>query len=295
MSYAVVFNTFSGHRSRHWNEKLLTQLQHELDATILPYPVDSLKGLHAALTDVLGSDAHTLIISGGDGTLNRTVNALLSHPDYRELALALIPNGTGNSFALDLNIKTPTDTIEAIKQGKTQQVDVGEIITEGGRRFFINNFGVGLVYDITRLASKMRPIGALSYVIATLIKLIRLPSLRLSLTIDGHHESRDVLFLDICNSQYTGGDMRMAPNIKLDDRQFQLISVPVLTRRLLLKTFPKLFNGSHVEESFVTSQMVKRVHLRANKRCACILDGDLADELPLTVAMTNQTLTFYCL
>ncbi|EAR11118.1 diacylglycerol/lipid kinase family protein [Reinekea blandensis] len=295
MSYAVLFNRLSGRRSDRWNQHLIHRLQTSLSEPVSAYEVDDAKTLNRALTELLSSDAHSLIISGGDGTLNRVVNALLSHPQQRPLNLAVIPNGTGNSFALDLNIHQLDDALRAIEEGTTVSVDVGEIRHGDHQRFFINNFGIGLVYDITALASRMRAIGALSYVIATLVKLIRLPTLNVQMTVDGIRQTNNLLFLDICNSRYTGGNMNMAPQVTLADGQFQMIWVAPLPRRTLLRTFPKLFKGTHVNESFVHQQMVQQVTLEGDANIRCILDGDLDVGLPLTIAMTQRRLTFYTL
>lgn len=295
MSYAILFNRLSGRRSAHWNNKLINRLTHALPEPLTPYDVEDPASLNTAMTDILTSGVHSLIISGGDGTLNRVINALLRHPDRRDLKLALIPNGTGNSFALDLGIKQLDDTLTAIKQGHLVNADIGRIRSERGEQFFINNFGIGLVYDITRLASKLRPLGALSYIIATLVKLIRLPKLDITLTADGEKQTATVLFLDICNSRFTGGDMNMAPDVTLTDGQFQMVWVPPISQWTLLKTFPKLFSGTHLQESFVHHQMVQRVELAAGQPVNSILDGDLTDGLPFSVEMTEQKLTFYTL
>jgi diacylglycerol kinase (ATP) len=292
MSIAVLFNTFSGHRSKRWNQKTLATLQRSINEPIVPYHLSNLDDLQNSLDSILATDQKTLIISGGDGTLNRTINALLNHPNYRPIQLALLPNGTGNSFALDLNIKTLADAIQAIQNGRLQPTDVGLISTATESRYFVNNFGIGLVYDITKMASKLRFMGAFSYVVSTLVNLIKLPNLRLTMNVDGKPIRKDVLFLDICNSQFTGGDMRMAPNVALNDGRFQMISLAVLSRRLLVKTFPKLFTGSHIDETFVDAQFVQKVEIESDTPCACILDGDLAYALPLTVEMANEKLLF---
>lgn len=293
MSYAVLFNRLSGRRSERWNNHLIEHLHKALPEPFTPYDVEDPVSLQLAMTDILASDAHSLIISGGDGTLNRVINALLQHPDRRMLKLALIPNGTGNSFALDLGIQSLDDTLTAIKRGEVVHSDVGIIRRQGTEFYFINNFGIGLVYDITRLASKLRPLGALSYVIATLIKLIRLPKLDIELMADGESEQASVLFLDICNSRFTGGDMNMAPDITLTDGQFQMVWVPPVSRLTLLKTFPKLFSGKHLQEPFVHHKMVKTVTLGSMNSEPCIVDGDLKEGLPLSVAMSTEKLSFY--
>lgn len=78
-----------------------------------------------------------IVIAGGDGTVASAAQILAGG----KTELAVLPLGTLNHFARDLEI--PTDLEEAAKlavQGKAQAVDVGEV---NGQRF-INNASVGL-------------------------------------------------------------------------------------------------------------------------------------------------------
>lgn len=79
--------------------------------------------------------------SGGDGTLNETVGAVL-HLDER-IPIGYIPSGTTNDFARSLGI--PKDMIEAAKvivKGRTFNCDIGMV---DGQRSFIMLLHSGLL------------------------------------------------------------------------------------------------------------------------------------------------------
>ena len=60
-------------------------------------------------------------------------------------------------------------------------------------------------------------------------------------------------FIIACNSIHVGRGMKMAPKAKLDDGLIDLIVVRAnITRARLLKTLPKLFDGTHIEEPEVS-------------------------------------------
>jgi diacylglycerol kinase family enzyme len=81
------------------------------------------------------------VAAGGDGTVHYVVQAIVN----TEASLAVIPTGTYNHFARDLDI--PLDWREALKvamDGEVRQVDTGRI----NDRFFVNNVSLGLYPEL---------------------------------------------------------------------------------------------------------------------------------------------------
>jgi YegS/Rv2252/BmrU family lipid kinase len=81
------------------------------------------------------------IACGGDGTVHHVVQAVVES----DATLAVIPAGTYNHFARDLDI--PLDWREALDvalHGETRQIDVARI----NERFFVNNVSLGLYPDL---------------------------------------------------------------------------------------------------------------------------------------------------
>ncbi len=89
-------------------------------------------------------DGYEIVIAaGGDGTISSVANALLE----TNAILGIIPAGTLNHFAKDLNI--PSSLHEAVKiilEGKTKAIDVCSV----NDRVFINNSGIGIYPKIVR-------------------------------------------------------------------------------------------------------------------------------------------------
>jgi YegS/Rv2252/BmrU family lipid kinase len=291
LKYAVLFNTLSGRRSEKRNRDSLQKLQEKVSSSVRAFHANTESELRAVITMVLEDAYDVLIVSGGDGTLNRVVNSLLLNPQPT-LTLAILPSGTGNSFALDLGIRNVDTAVAAIARNKRQWVDVGLIKQAQEQRYFVNNFGVGLVYDISKLAEKMRFLGAFSYTLSTLIKIIRLPTLSLTVTDNKGVSKKDLLFYEVCNSRFTGGAMMMAPNVTLTDRKFQSISLKSIPRRVLIKTFPKLFKGTHTNETFVSTEMITDVSIESSQETHCLIDGDLSFALPVKITMSPNQLSF---
>jgi undecaprenyl-diphosphatase len=66
--------------------------------------------------------AEVLAVIGGDGTINSAAQAAMS----ADIPLLVIPAGTFNHFAADLELCTVDDAIDAVRAGRAVRIDVGE-------------------------------------------------------------------------------------------------------------------------------------------------------------------------
>jgi YegS/Rv2252/BmrU family lipid kinase len=88
-------------------------------------------------------------VVGGDGTLAEVVTGLVGS----EVPLAIIPRGTANQVATNLQIPTELEAaIDVVVQGKTTKMDLGRI---DGRAFALV---AGAGYDAAVMAAATRPL-----------------------------------------------------------------------------------------------------------------------------------------
>lgn len=87
--------------------------------------------------DRLARGTRLFIAAGGDGTVHHVVQALI----HTEAALAVIPIGTYNHFARDLEIPLNwAKALDVALHGDSRLVDIGRV----NDRFFVNNVSLGL-------------------------------------------------------------------------------------------------------------------------------------------------------
>ena len=81
------------------------------------------------------------LAAGGDGTVHHVVQAVVQ----TDAVLAVLPLGTYNHFARDLNIPPGwQEALEVALHGDTRQIDTGHI----NDRFFVNNVSIGLYPEL---------------------------------------------------------------------------------------------------------------------------------------------------
>ena len=154
-----------------------------------------------------------VVAAGGDGTLN-TVASVLAGTD---IALGVLPMGTLNHFAKDLNIPLGLQAAAAaIVAGHSIKIDVGEV----NGRLFLNNSSLGLYPDMVReRKSQQRRLGRgkwMSVLWASITMLRRFPFLNVRLTIDNEEQVRRTPLVFIGNNEYVMEGFNIGRRARLD-------------------------------------------------------------------------------
>lgn len=228
------------------------------------------------------------IAVGGDGTSFEIVNGMLERPLSGDRpSLGFLPLGTGNSFLRDFTDQGATYAIEALKEGKLRPCDVIRIDHKptspsgpwaSGPVFFINIFSIGFVADVcTTRNRRFAALGEFGYNLATVLGVAALHPYVFPMQIAGKAEvDRDPMtFLSINNSRFTGGKMIMAPDANTRDGLLDIIRVGHLGRIGLLRTFPKIFKGTHVLHPSVSVCQAPHVDFMIDREIDCMIDGEM--------------------
>lgn len=245
----------------------------------------------AAGLDVGGWDG--IVTVGGDGSLFEVINGLIERNGSIPVPLGQVPVGTGNSFIRDLGIASPDDAVARIIAGATRRVDLGRFTCDAGTYWFANLLGAGFVSNVAHRAKRVKGLGSLSYILAVIGEVVRLDSTPIELEIDGLTIERDAIFVEVCNSRFTGGSMMMAPGALIDDGLFDVIVAGSMNRRTVLKLLPKIFSGAHVESPDIEVFTGRSVRLRSAKPLALTPDGETFGSTPIDVSMHPGIVEIY--
>ena len=104
-------------------------------------------GMAAAVRDAAG-DGRIIVVAGGDGTVNRVVNAL----DRWAVPLGIVPVGSGNDLARALAI--PADPVAAARRIVDGAPAAMDLIEVNGSRFCTVG-GIGLIADVSIDVSRL--------------------------------------------------------------------------------------------------------------------------------------------
>ena len=139
-SIALIINPGSGGGRGPDATALRALIEREgLDASF--HPIAGEGGVERALREALAARPRMLVAVGGDGTVNAVAAAAIEH----DLPLGIVPLGTLNHFARDLDIPLePEEAIRVLAAGRERRVDAA-LANDG---LFLNNASIGLYATI---------------------------------------------------------------------------------------------------------------------------------------------------
>jgi YegS/Rv2252/BmrU family lipid kinase len=164
----------------------------------------------------------TVVAGGGDGTLNAVASALVGS----DTAFGVLPLGTLNHFAKDLNIPLDLDdAIGTIAGGHSKPVDTGEI----NDRLFLNNSSLGLYPDTVKERERQQKrLGRgkwLAFFWAALTALRRYPFLDITISLENKDYRRRTPFIFIGNNNYLMEGFNIGMRERLDAAELSLYVV----------------------------------------------------------------------
>ncbi|MFI0514845.1 diacylglycerol kinase [Streptomyces sp. WSLK1-5] len=247
---------------------------------------DALARARAAVRDGTGA----LIAVGGDGMANLALQAVAG----TRTPFGLVAAGTGNDFAraLGLPVRDPAAAgrliAGALKEGRVHHIDLGRV----GDRWFGTVLASGLDSRVNDRGNRMRwPAGRLKYDLALLVELAAFRPLPYRITLDGG-EVREVeaTLVAVGNGSSYGGGMRICPGADLTDGLFDVTVVGDCSRTTLLRVFPRVYRGTHVDHPQVSVVRAARVEIAA-PGVTGYADGEPLGPLPLTARCVPAAVT----
>jgi diacylglycerol kinase (ATP) len=226
------------------------------------------------------------IAVGGDGTSYEIVNGLFPEATHgpERASLGFLPMGTGNSFLRDFTEQGAAHSIEAIVSGRKRRCDVIRLEHREGVLHYINLLSIGFVADVNGLrARRFSRWGELGYIAAVITEVAGLRSRAFPMSVDGTADEEPMVFASFNNSRFTGGKMMMAPGAEIDDGRIDLVRVGPLGRWDLLRTFPKIFKGTHVQHPAVETARVEKVEFDLDEEIDVMVDGEALRVVPTSL------------
>jgi len=254
--------------------------------------------------------ARLIIACGGDGTISEVANGIIE--SNTEAELAILPGGTGSDFRRTLGIPSNiAAAARALRDGHTRKIDFGRVTfvndnAERETRFFINVASFGMSTDVLHRtssgeATKWIPAftprkltSKLSYAAATVQTTFTSSPTEVKFQLDEQPERRlRVAEFCVANARYYGGGMKIAPDAKVEDGFFDIVTIGDASSFRILANAPRLYLGAHLSMNEVTHALAKQVAARPSRKNELVrleLDGEVVGRLPATFEIVPKGL-----
>ncbi len=238
-----------------------------------------------------------VLIFGGDGTVHHQLPVLIE----MQTPLLIVPMGSGNDFAMALSIRSYSDALTAwnefyMQRRNVWQVDLGVIADVEGRRTpFCCVAGTGLDAEANRRANAMprwlRARGGYALAVLGAYR-FHAPNLRVGFEVDGagRELAEPATMVAFANAPSYGRRMRIGPRARLDDGLLDLCFVRRIAPLRLLRFFPQVYSGTHLDLAELEYAQARRLTLDADTPLEVYADGEYVCQTPVEVTVQPRAL-----
>ena len=232
-------------------------------------------------------------VYGGDGTVFKAVNALMSDGNNERASLKIVPVGSGNDFVR---------TFEG--EFGEHQVDVMKF----NDKYAINVINMGFDCSVVQRASKLKKLplvsGKMSYILGVVGELFAKKPLNLSIELtyeNGETERLDgeYLLAAVANAKWYGGGFKVAPIADVSDGLLDVVLIKNVSRTKFISIVGDFKKGKLVDEN---CQVVKKAQgILLYKRCvgikvngcgAVCADGEIFQENEVEISVIPKAINY---
>lgn len=243
------------------------------------------------IAEAVASQAEIIVAAGGDGTITALASALAGSSK----SLAILPLGTVNALAKDLNI--PLDIKQAVaslKHGTEQRIDVGEV----NGKVFLHKVVVGVIPAVAAGREKIRgrrdlstKLGFLRYFARRLAR-----SKRMAVVIrtsDGQTRIERIQAMAVASNAYDEGVGQFFSRSSLDRGTLTLYTLRHLNLRDVLRLTAEMLLGTWRNDEALSIESVDSVTIDTRKSLLKVMfDGEVETlHTPLEFTIRKQALS----
>ena len=284
-SYLIIRNPVSGRVGKGVTRAVVAELGHLGVETEI---MDTEPGSGTALARAgieRGFDA--ILAAGGDGTVREVAKSMLG----TGVPLGLIPVGTGNSLAREVNMgpaHTPAALAAVLASAHTTRFFPGVITLDGRDEIFLEEASAGIdSLAVLGLTSGLKQIfGPVAYVLKCLEHLARGPNGDLEIEVNGRRIPAG--WVIAARAERYGGWLRLGSGVSLGDEELVFVIVRHSPRRAFFRYLWGLLRGHFGSVEGVTLVRASEARISAAGGFPVQADGDLMGRVPFTVRLSDQ-------
>jgi diacylglycerol kinase (ATP) len=243
-----------------------------------------LKEIEEAITN---ERFNALIAVGGDGL----VHSLLPIAVSSKLPFGVIPAGTGNDFARSVGgFHLPiSQLLKSIMQDSYTSIDLMKIKSAEASSLSAQILSLGFDALVNERANTFRHLkGRAKYVLAMVRELSFFKPQLFTVTVDGVAHERRAMLIAVANGPNYGGGMKIVPQADHSDGLLDVLILNKVSTFELLRVFPKVYKGSHINHPAIELIQGSSIHVDAQAKAYA--DGEFVGDLPIQIDVAPHAL-----
>jgi diacylglycerol kinase (ATP) len=256
------------------------------DINITPSPTFPDASIPDMVKGLVQDSPDLLVGWGGDGTIHEVVNGMFG----TDLPVGLIPGGTANLLARELNIShLMKEAVRIIGEGKTIQISLGR----ANKKYFLLMVGIGFDSEVIRNVDwhLKRRMGYLAFGLAAIRTAIDYKYPKITLRVNG--SEKECVFAVICNAREYAAFFRLAPDADISDEYLYIVLFKEAGLGSLIRYGLYAWQSRHLTLKSVESLRVRTIEAIGAGEIPVQADGELIGYLPMKFEIIPRALKVF--
>lgn len=232
----------------------------------------------------LGLGAKYIFAVGGDGTINEVATAMV----YSDAVLGIIPKGSGNGLARELNI--PLDAKRAVEAMAEEHI----ITIDGCKandRIFFTTCGIGFDAAVSHKFATEKRRGSLTYVKNTIEEYLKYKPEAYELFIENQSIKEEAFLVACANASQYGNNAYIAPHANIQDGKMDITILSPFTPLDIPSLAFQLFTRQIEKNSKIKVIRATQLTIVRQKPGMMHLDGEpVTSDVRIEIAVIPQAL-----
>ncbi|APD06762.1 diacylglycerol kinase (ATP) [Flavobacteriaceae bacterium UJ101] len=262
-----IINPISGIRSKDMLESNIQSICERNQKDYEIFYTQYAKHLPLLVEELVKKGYKKIIVAGGDGTINEAGSVLI----HQDVALGIIPQGSGNGLARHLKISLdPKKAIEQIvESNKTITIDVGKV----NEYYFFSNAGLGFDADVIKHYETIPDRGLKTYFRASFKSLAHFK--RFEISLNNEKKKFKTFLVNVANGSQYGYGYTVAPVASLQDGVLDLVAGTMKSKFGLLCFGAELLFKIKKTTKLGLRKAIKDITIHASEKVPLQTDGEL--------------------
>lgn len=224
---------------------------------------------HAAeLAQKACDEGYEIVVAvGGDGSINEVASALM----HSEVALGIIPAGSGNGLAMHLGYGRDIDqAMRKLNTATVQTIDCGRL----NGKPFINLAGIGFDGLVAKRMKGSSWRGFLPYFLRSVEAGFSYTARTCTIETEDRTLTEKCFVISVANGPMYGYNFQIAPDAQLDDGLFSVVLFKDVPKWQYFAAIPSSLSGKIYDAGFVEHFTARRVKITGEGVNFVHIDGE---------------------
>ncbi len=224
-----------------------------------------------------------VVAVGGDGMVASLAGCTIEPGGV----LGIVPSGRGNDFARQLGLASDAGSVATnLLRAEPRAVDVIAVQTGAGGPVVVGSLYAGVDSLASELVDRAQWLPrSLQYPYAAVRALLTFEFPTYRIVVDGVEHRYDACTVVVANSGYYGSGMHIAPDASVTDGLLDIVVIRGTSRMRLIRSMPKLYDGTHVQLDEVLVLRGREVSISTEPSVTAYGDGEEISRVPVTATV----------